>query len=479
MIRVESLPFVDQAARYAQWWCAGHAEDVDPRRDAESLFRSHLAAADMLAALARYRFPEGAVLVPSLEDVARGALAAAADSYRGTGPFLPFAAPLVSRALLRAMGDPERAGRAVDRRGLPDRPWGGHRLLPAFPDGGNGHDGDGWGRSGMAPRTWGGDGDGAMWQDGAGWAGWERAGEPRALPGTGPRRRFVLLRPAVVAGVVVALCFALTSALIVAGHWKVGALESERARGELAFSRGQMTATLSLTSGAGRPRLTAFDVPLVEFSAWDSTLVVDGKPRSLWDHHFNYNVDVQDARAAVTIEADDGSYQMEQLIRLVGDRAEVEWYFVPLRRIGLVKLQVGHFNWFWVGAWREGNKVVVLAPELGREMLEDGVRPAEARIVEITVGKTPVKAGYAGTDLVNFFSTSYVLESPAVGERVLLAREVVRMGPVVALPSDGGRPLGRDRGPAIDRRSLPASYGRPDHVEPPPFQSDGSAGFHG
>jgi hypothetical protein len=124
--------------------------------------------------------------------------------------------------------------------------------------------------------------------------------------------------------------------------------------------------------------------------------------------------------------------------------------------------------------------VILLASEMDRRSLEQGVRPDEAREVRIHLGDgAEVSAGYASTGLVNYFDTTYQTLSPQVGARNLIAREVVELGSLVPLDAATGTISSGSGDQGIQRRPLPQGYRRGGIERQDDFYDDGSGGFHG
>lgn len=141
---------------------------------------------------------------------------------------------------------------------------------------------------------------------------------------------------------------------------------------------------------------------LVEFSAWNSAVAVDGVRMDLWSHAASIELDRASSRAYVawsSVPLRDSDprfvrlrrYQVVQTLKLVkGGRAVVEYSIVPNERTDVVQLELGLYKWYFAHL-RVGEQMYeYLSGDLSREQMDAGQVPRRWIPVRLELAKAPV-----------------------------------------------------------------------------------------
>jgi hypothetical protein len=203
---------------------------------------------------------------------------------------------------------------------------------------------------------------------------------------------------------------------------------------ELRLEGSELTALYTLNSGMNKPAiLNARGDALVEFSGWDSYVTVDGVTTDLWSHAFNIELDRARDRAFMTwssvpVRRDQSSperlrkYQIQQVLILRGNQADVEYYVIPNEPVHTVTLTIGVYKWYMRDFQRVGNMFSFIAPNLTRTEAEQHMQPRRVALVTIRPLIAPESVhpmiNQYGTYAVNF---SFRVITPRTYERTPIA----------------------------------------------------------
>lgn len=195
---------------------------------------------------------------------------------------------------------------------------------------------------------------------------------------------------------------------------------------------GDLLATVALNKGSDKPLLRHAPTgrALMEVSAWESFLRVDGEERILYRHEALLNVTDDE----VCLRWVDPAFTLRQCIALSSDDLTVRWSW--LRAPGApaqdVRLQVGHFAAFLLQESHEPGKGVhyVLSPRApGEAPWETG---EAGHIVHLAFSPEPERVDFGravgGTDAVR---ATWALDAPPEGVETLFFTETVRVAPKV------------------------------------------------
>lgn len=205
---------------------------------------------------------------------------------------------------------------------------------------------------------------------------------------------------------------------------------------EMRRDYGDMTVLYTLNAGNNKPVFFNRDGDaLVEYSAWSSSVTVDGITLDLWSHAFNVHVDKETGRIYLTMSSSRGApqrsdpepkrYQIEQQVEVVGKTARVRYYFIPNQPVETVRFTVGHYGWYFERLRVVDGIVRFDRSNLTRERYEHG--DMANRFTAVTVrpgpgGKVEVLRDQYGTYA---FTLTYAIRSPAPYEKTLIVQEEV------------------------------------------------------
>lgn len=131
------------------------------------------------------------------------------------------------------------------------------------------------------------------------------------------------------------------------------------ARGEIRYQAGQVQMVFDRDDGDTRPELFYGQTPMLQYTEWSSSVVVDGVVYSLWDQAHGYSFD--DAQQQIVSTATGPGWQVVQVTRVHPGGATVSYSFVALSGapgtgIHSVELVLAHERTYWLAPAIQGHQ---------------------------------------------------------------------------------------------------------------------------
>jgi hypothetical protein len=221
------------------------------------------------------------------------------------------------------------------------------------------------------------------------------------------------------------------------------------ARGVMAYNSGQLQVLFQRDAGAQRPLVQYGQQPVLAYTEWSSSVVVDGQVYSLWDQQHGYSFD--DTRKRIFSAISGQGWQVVQVVTVGPGTIAVAYSFdyvgppaVPPHEVGLILV---HEQRSWldptiVGAtFRAG----VTSQPIDDTSASVAIRPqwklavtaAPAGGVQATLHVDSLRSTYdpltsASVTWASQFTTTYTLATPQPNVLTPLATESVTVAPMAS-----------------------------------------------
>lgn len=220
------------------------------------------------------------------------------------------------------------------------------------------------------------------------------------------------------------------------------------ARGDIRYQAGQLQVNFARDSGDTRPALFYGQTPMLQYTEWSSSVVVDGVVYSLWDQTHGYSFD--DAHHEIVSTVSGPGWQVVQQIALDGQGVTVSYAFVALSGasgapIHHVEVTLLHERSYWLAPRIAGGRFTGGVAPLPVSALTTGA--AVQPMWQVTLVAAPAAGTQAALALVNQesafdattsasvtwaggFTTTYTFDNPQPNMLTPVASERISIAPM-------------------------------------------------
>lgn len=243
------------------------------------------------------------------------------------------------------------------------------------------------------------------------------------------------------------LSFLIVALLLARAYQRVGEVERDDILKQTNLNlEDGIHVRLSSNKEDGKPEiLTKEGYPVLNYSHKDSVLRVDGVNYNLWDMAFNYSVDRRNKTIFYTVSSPEDklkrSFIVEETIKLTDkNTASISYYFVHdapeniENKVNQVELVLAHYN-SGLGGLSYSDNLIKGQSQINLRRSSNKDAPNSYTPFEVKTSPNVRNPNLefrkndlsTSNEIVPGFLTTYVIQNPSRGQRVLIATEQITL----------------------------------------------------